>query len=308
MRSAPAMRSAPSFAGPRSHFQAPRSYQGPRAYQAPRAYRAERPSRSQRVQRSDRSRTAEPRRSRTAEPRRLTDTKQRAQRELQNRPAERRAQERERVSPGKAVAAGRALQGKEHSEQRVVEKHSEIQQARTRLGPEERQKLHSAFDVQKARISRASFDHHVGRRIPRHVHLFRIPSSVFAFFPYYRDYSYFVVDDNICIVDPQTYVVVDVIDAGYWSEGRPQVAELRLSESQIAQVRDSLAPDFPVANVRLRLALGAAIPEDVELHEFAPIVLDRVPQLGEFRFLVAGDQIVIVHPRDRAIALVIDRR
>jgi Protein of unknown function (DUF1236) len=293
-----AMRSAPSGAGPRGHIQAPRSYQGPRAS------RAERPSRPQRVQRSERSHSAERRRSRTAEPRKSTQQELR-----QNKPVERRAQERERASPGKAVEAGRALKGNEHLEQRVVEKHSEIQQARTRLGSEERQKLHRAFDVQKARVSRASFDHHVGKRIPRHVRLFRIPITVFAFFPYYRDYSYFVVDDDICIVDPRTYVVVDVIDAGYWSEGRPQVAEgLRLSARQIALVRDSIPPDFPVVDVRLRLALGAEIPEYLTLHEFAPIVLDRVPELREYRFLVTGDQIVIVHPRDRAIALVIDRR
>jgi len=38
-----------------------------------------------------------------------------------------------------------------------------------------------------------------------------------------------------------------------------------------------------------------------------PIVLDRVPELREFRFLVAGDQIVIVDPHDRSIAMVIDR-
>src|SRR5215475_12508642 len=141
------------------------------------------PSRSQRVQRSERSHSAERRRSRTPEPRK--STQQRAQRELrQNKPVERRAQERERASPGKAVEAGRALKGNEHLEQRVVEKHSEIQQSRTRLGSEERQKLHRAFDVQKARVSRASFDHHVGKRIPRHVRLFRIPSTVFVFFPY----------------------------------------------------------------------------------------------------------------------------
>jgi hypothetical protein len=296
------MRSAPSGPGPRSHFQAPRSFQGPPAY------RAERSARSQRVQRGERSRRVESRRSRTAEPRRFTQ--QRAQRELnQKKSLDRRAQERGRVSPGKAAVAGGALQGKKNLEHRVAEKHNEIQQARTRLGPEERQKLHSAFDVQKARVSPARFDHHVGKRISRHVHLFRIPTTVFAFFPYYRDYSYFVVDDDICIVDPRTYVVVDVIDAGYWNQGRPQVAEgLRLSDRQIALVRDSIPADFPVADVRLRLALGAEIPYDVQLHEFAPIVLNEVPQLREYRFLITGDQIVIVHPRDRAIALVIDRR
>jgi len=32
-----------------------------------------------------------------------------------------------------------------------------------------------------------------------------------------------------------------------------------------------------------------------------------VPKLRDYMFLVAGDQIVIVQPRDRTIALVIDR-
>src|SRR5947207_8079509 len=130
---------------------------------------------------------------------------------------------------------------------------------------------------------------------------------VFAFFPYYRDYSYFVVDDEICIVDPRSYVIVDVIDQGYWSGGgRPQVAELRLSEREIALVRGSVPPDCPDAGLRLRLALGAEIPDDVQLHQFPPILLDQVPQLLVYRFLVSGDQIVIVQPRDRSIALVVD--
>jgi hypothetical protein len=37
------------------------------------------------------------------------------------------------------------------------------------------------------------------------------------------------------------------------------------------------------------------------------VVLDRVPELRDFRFLVTDEQIVIVEPRDRSILLVIDR-
>jgi hypothetical protein len=130
--------------------------------------------------------------------------------------------------------------------------------------------------------------------------------EVVEFFPYYRDYSYFVVGDEICIVNPQTYEVVDVIDQGYWSS-RPQVAQLRLSSAQVAIVRDSIPRDFPEASIRLRLALGAEIPDDVELHEFPVLVLDRAPELRDYRFLVAEEQIVIVDPHDRSVALIIDR-
>jgi hypothetical protein len=85
------------------------------------------------------------------------------------------------------------------------------------------------------------------------------------------------------------------------------VAELSLTEGERALVLDSIPPDFPQARLRLRLALGADIPESVELYEFAPIVLDQVPQLRNFQFVASQDQLVIVVPQDRSIALVLDR-
>jgi hypothetical protein len=180
-------------------------------------------------------------------------------------------------------------------------------EARGRLSEEQRERLHRAFDFEHARVAHADFDWHVGHRVPRHVRLYPVPADVISFLPYYRDYSYFVVDTEICIVDPRTYEVVDVIDEGYLGRPRSRVAVLALSPRQIAALRDSIPPDLPVAGLRLRLALGAEIPDNVVLHEFPPIVLDRAPDLQNYRFLVTEDQVVIVDPRDRSIALVLDR-
>jgi Protein of unknown function (DUF1236) len=290
---------APRGGGAQMH--APRSYQAPRAYHE-RSRRAERPQ-----QRSQRLRHAEPRR--LDQNRQLHQSRQlRAQRQLrQTREAERNRA----LSTGqKAVAGQQGRQASERGlEQRVAARHNEIQQARSKLGTQDRERLHRAFNYDRARLTRVNFDHHVGRRIPRHVRLVAIPAAVFAFFPYYRDYSYFVVEDEICIVDPRTYVIVDVIDQGYWGGGpQQQVAGLQLSEREIALIRDSVPPDFPDAGLQLRLALGAEIPDNVQLHQFAPLLLDQVAQLREYRFLISGDQIVIVQPNDRSIALVIDRR
>jgi hypothetical protein len=114
--------------------------------------------------------------------------------------------------------------------------------------------------------------------------------------------------DEICIVDPRTYEIVDVIDQRYYRDGpRHEVAGLSLSSAQVALVRDSIPRDFPGTSLRLRLALGAEVPRDVELYEFPVIVIDRVRELREFRFVLVEDQIVIVDPRERSIALVIDR-
>ena len=70
----------------------------------------------------------------------------------------------------------------------------------------------------------------------------------------------------------------------------------------------AIPPDFPDSGLQLRLALGAEIADDVPLHEFPAILLERVPQLQQYRFLISADQIVIVQPNNRSIALVIDKR
>jgi hypothetical protein len=272
---------------------------GPRAqYHAPRARHVERAPRA--TQRSQQLRRAEIHRSQRT---------QRVQRQLHQGKEAQRAH-RQQVTPSQKAVQDRRAPEKASNVQRVTERHNEIQTARTQLTADHRDRLHRAFSFDKARVHNAKFDHHVGRHIPRHVRLFAIPAAIFAFFPYYRDYSYFVVDDEVCIVDPRTYVVVDVIDAGYWNSGpgRPQVAGLQLSDREIALVRDSIPPDFPDSGLQLRLALGAEIADDVPLHEFPAILLERVPQLQQYRFLISADQIVIVQPNNRSIALVIDKR
>lgn len=183
----------------------------------------------------------------------------------------------------------------------------DLRQARERLDTQERTRLHQAFDRQGAR-SNVRVNVRVGARVPRTVHLVRVPQTVISFFPYYRDYSYFAEGDTIYIVNPRSYEVVDVIDEGY-GRGQPvQQAHLNLSQQQIAIVQDFVnAADIRPENLRLRLALGAEIPRDVELRRFPDRVVDDIRELENFRFVVVEDQIVIVNPQDRSIALVIDR-
>ena len=234
---------------------------------------------------------------------------QQQQRSTEQQRIERQRAERERALDRDRSATERQLDRQMTGREKdlVARRHEELQQARTRLTMEQRERFHRAFDFKRARVSNVRFDYHVGHTVPRHLHLYPVPREVITLFPYYRDYSYFVVDDEICIVDPHTYVVVDVVDEGYRSAPRPQVAGLSLTEREIALIRESIPPDFPEAGVRLRLALGATIPRDAELHLFPVLVLDRVPVLRDYRFLVTGDQIVIVEPGDRSIELVIDR-
>lgn len=204
----------------------------------------------------------------------------------------------DRVNPALGPGANRS----------ATARHEQLRQERVKLSRDQHVRLRQAFTVNRDRMTRVHFARRVGTRIPRSVRLFAVPAAVLAIFPYYRDYRYVVEEDAICIVDPATYEIVDVLDEGIYAPGTgPQVAELTLTDAERALVLDSIPPDFPQAGLRLRLALGAEVPTGVELNEFPPLLLDQVPKLRHYRFVVSQDQLVIVAPQERSIALVLDR-
>jgi hypothetical protein len=204
----------------------------------------------------------------------------------------------DRVNPALGPGANRS----------ATARHEQLRQERVKLSRDQHVRLRQAFPANRDRMTRVHFTRRVGTRIPRSVRLFAVPAAVLAIFPYYRDYRYVVEEDAICIVDPATYEIVDVLDEQIYMPGiGPQVAELTLTDAERALVLDSIPPDFPQAGLRLRLALGAEIPASVELNEFPPLLLDQVPRLRHYRFVVSQDQLVIVAPQNRGIALVLDR-
>lgn len=145
----------------------------------------------------------------------------------------------------------------------------------------------------------------VGTRVPRSVRLLPLSVAIVGFAPAYRSYSYIVLEDEtICIVDPRSYEIVDVIPAGTQRAERPQGPRLSLSQEQMRFVAGNL-PREPRADVRVRLALGAEVPRDVELLTFPREVLSQVPELDGYRYIVAENDIVVVEPRDRGVVLVI---
>jgi hypothetical protein len=64
-------------------------------------------------------------------------------------------------------------------------------------------------------------------------------------------------------------------------------------------------PKDRVADIRVRLALGAEVPAHVRLLPFPGDVRAQVPEVDGYRYIVAGRDVVIVDPKDREIALVI---
>ena len=59
----------------------------------------------------------------------------------------------------------------------------------------------------------ANFSISVGTRIPRNVHVVVLPEEIVRIVPQYRGFEYFLVGDEIVIVDPRTLEIVAVIPA-----------------------------------------------------------------------------------------------
>ncbi len=61
------------------------------------------------------------------------------------------------------------------------------------------------------RVNNVNFNISVGTAVPRSVHLVTVPSTIVEIHPAWRGYLYFVVNDEIIIVEPGTLRIVAVI-------------------------------------------------------------------------------------------------
>jgi hypothetical protein len=196
-------------------------------------------------------------------------------------------------------------------DRKAADKRDSDRAGRAQVSEEKRSGVRERLFKEKRRVDRVNrtninVDIRVGARIPRSVRIHTLPVSIVSFAPAYRGYSYIVLeDDTICIVDPRSYVIVDVIYAGTQRADRPGRPHLTLNAEDMRFIYRTV-PKSRTADVRVRLALGAEVPRDVELLAFPEDVIERVPAVRRYRYVVTQDDIVIVDPDDYAVALVIE--
>jgi hypothetical protein len=177
------------------------------------------------------------------------------------------------------------------------------QQGRLRVSEKERSDAGVRLRQTQVEKTRVNINVNVGSTVPRTVRLRPLPVAIFAVAPVYRGYSYVVLEDEtIVIVDARTYVVVDVIPAGTRRVERPGPLALSTDQMHFIYTR---VPRGRTADVRIRLALGAEVPRNVELLRFPGDVVERVPEIRPYRYIVVADDVVIVDPTDNAVVLVI---
>ena len=86
--------------------------------------------------------------------------------------------------------------------------------AGAKLSGEQRTRITSIIHEQHvAPVNNVNFAVSVGTRVPREIGFHPLPSEIVSIYPEWRGYEFFLVRDEIVVVDPRTLEIVDVLPA-----------------------------------------------------------------------------------------------
>jgi hypothetical protein len=86
--------------------------------------------------------------------------------------------------------------------------------AGAKLSTEQRTKISTVIKSQNVRpATNVNFSISVGTRVPRDVGFHPLPAEIVTIHPDWRGYEFFLVNNQIVVVNPRTLEIVDVIDA-----------------------------------------------------------------------------------------------
>ena len=162
-------------------------------------------------------------------------------------------------------------------------------------------------------INNVNFSLSVGTAVPRDIRLQTLPADVVEVVPQYRGYSFFVVRDEIVIVEPSTYQIVTVLPrAGGSTAAAPAPAQSKVSFTdkdrevvrKHVKVRTERQTTGSTAKVVIRR--GERLPDTVEVEEFPETVYREAPALRDYRYIHRENRTYLVNPTDRQVIEEID--
>jgi hypothetical protein len=83
------------------------------------------------------------------------------------------------------------------------------------LTPEKRTRIHDVIvnERRAPRLSSVDFDVSVGARVPRSTRFLALPPTIVDIQPEWRGFEYFIIADQIVIVNPRSMEIVAIVDA-----------------------------------------------------------------------------------------------
>ena len=85
--------------------------------------------------------------------------------------------------------------------------------AGAKLSTEQRTKITTVIKKQNIRpVTNVNFSISVGTRVPRNVGFHPLPAEIVTIYPDWRGYEFFLVNNQIIVVNPRTLEIVAVLD------------------------------------------------------------------------------------------------
>jgi len=184
---------------------------------------------------------------------------------------------------------------------------------RVQLSEQQRTNVHDTILKERNvnRLDRVNFSINVGTRVPRSVRLVALPAAVFSLVPQYRSYRYFVANDEICIVDPNTYEIVDVVSTGTQTARGQEprgMAQLTLTQEEKRIILDNVDMHGDSTLALGSLSEGSSVPRGARLESFPEAVVQQVPKVRGYKYFTAEDRVAIADPQGTKVQLVIDAK
>lgn len=165
-------------------------------------------------------------------------------------------------------------------------------------------------------LANVNFSISVGTAVPRSVQLRALPSDLVTFVPQYRGYSYFVVEEQIVIVEPSSHEIVAVVpytgNRTVQSSTRTAHTSAPMTSRSVnlnAEERQAIRSHATQSRTNARAVRkhqyreGERVPSSVTIEEFPETVYTEVPRVRSYRyFRDDDDDVVLVDPyQDRVI-------
>lgn len=166
-----------------------------------------------------------------------------------------------------------------------------------------------AKDGNLNRATNVNISVNLGTRLPRDVRLVALPASIITLVPEYRTYRYVVVNDQICIVEPSSYEIVEIIAVSGQTAARGNGAvTLVLSEEEKAIILREVDMGGGSTLGLGAIAEGADVPRDVQVRSFPDTVVQKVSKVKGYKFFTAENRLAIVDPQGTKVQLVLEQR
>ena len=181
--------------------------------------------------------------------------------------------------------------------------------ASSRLSSTEKTKLEGAIGKISIRpATNVNFSVAVGVSVPRTVALHPLPADVVAIVPQYRGYDFFVVRDEIVIVEPSNHRIVDVIErtGGARTAATAKSHKLHLSARDRTYIRKHYETRRTVIDRagpprETHIVIGEDVPETVTIERFPREIYHRVPSIRSYGYVHEGRDLYLVEPGTRHV-------